>query len=146
MPENVNLSDVQNALIALNSELRQRFLHQINLHIQLSQILQSIAQRQYCFFDSRFQIYTACVDQTFYLQNILRIAFLYCMNKYLMRKLESNPLWFDWVDPRKETDDQIIAKIKEWPFMLKNTSLSLGRGIFRIKSPDQLRQVQKLLN
>ena len=70
------------------------------------------------------------------------MAFLYCMNKYLMRKLESNPLWFDWVDPRKETDDQIIAKIKEWPFMLKNTSLSLGRGIFRIKSPDQLRQVK----
>ena len=69
------------------------------------------------------------------------MAFLYCMNKYLMRKLESFPLWFDWVDPAKETDDQIIAKIKEWPFMLKNTSLSLGRGIFRIKSPDQLRQV-----
>ena len=76
-------------------------------------------------------------------KSISRVAFLYCMNKYLMRKVESSPKWFDYVDPDIESDDEIINKIKEWPFMLKNTSLSLGRGIFRIKSPDQLKQVLK---
>lgn len=70
-----------------------------------------------------------------------RLAFLYCMNKYLMRTLETNPFWFDYVDPMNETDEEIIAKIAEWPFMLKNTSLSLGRGIFKIKDEDDLRAV-----
>ncbi len=70
-----------------------------------------------------------------------RLAFLFCMNKYLMRTLESDPFWFDAIDPLKESDEQIIARIAEWPFMLKNTSLSLGRGIFRIESPDELREV-----
>lgn len=72
-----------------------------------------------------------------------RLAFLYCMNKYLMRTLEKNAFWFDYVDPMNETDDEIIAKITEWPFMLKNTSLSLGRGIFKIKNEDDLRDVLK---
>ncbi|MDP8052149.1 hypothetical protein QJU23_06910 [Pasteurella atlantica] len=72
-----------------------------------------------------------------------RLAFLYCMNKYLMRTLEANPFWFDYVDPLVETDEEIIAKITEWPFMLKNTSLSLGRGIFKIKNEDDLRAVLK---
>jgi hypothetical protein len=71
-------------------------------------------------------------------KTIQRLAFLYCMNKYLMRKLETKPFWFDFVDPDKETDEEIVAKIKEWPFMLKNTSLSLGRGIFRTKTPEEL--------
>jgi len=73
--------------------------------------------------------------------SLSRMAFLYCMNKYLMRKCESNPRYFDWVDPATESDDEIIAKIKEWPFMLKNTSLSLGRGIFRIPDEEKLRTV-----
>ncbi|MBV7433761.1 ATP-grasp domain-containing protein [Cardiobacteriaceae bacterium TAE3-ERU3] len=72
-----------------------------------------------------------------------RLAFLYCMNKYLMRTLEANPFWFDYVDPMNESDEEIIAKITEWPFMLKNTSLSLGRGIFKIKNEDDLRSVLK---
>ena len=72
-----------------------------------------------------------------------RLAFLYCMNKYLMRTLEANPFWFDYVDPLNESDEQIINKIKEWPFMLKNTSLSLGRGIFKIKNEQDLRAVLK---
>lgn len=70
-----------------------------------------------------------------------RLAFLYCMNKYLMRTLEAKPFWFAPVDPLTETDDEIVAKITEWPFMLKNTSLSLGRGIFKIRDEDQLRRV-----
>lgn len=70
-----------------------------------------------------------------------RLAFLYCMNKYLMRTLEANPFWFDYVDPMTESDEEIIAKITEWPFMLKNTSLSLGRGIFKIKDADELKAV-----
>ncbi|WP_298905530.1 hypothetical protein [uncultured Aliiroseovarius sp.] len=72
---------------------------------------------------------------------ISRRAFLYCMNKYLMRTLETDPFWFAPIDPLAESDDEIIAKIAEWPFMLKNTSLSLGRGIFKIKTPDDLRAV-----
>ena len=72
-----------------------------------------------------------------------RTAFLYCMNKYLMRTLEENPFFFDSVDPLNETDEQIISKIKEWPFMLKNTSLSLGRGIYKINNEDELRSVLK---
>lgn len=67
-----------------------------------------------------------------------RLAFLYCMNKYLMRTLESNPNYFDWVDPLTETNQEIADKIKEWPFMLKNTSLSLGRGVFKIDSKEKL--------
>ena len=70
-----------------------------------------------------------------------RRAFFYCMNKYLMRTLESNAFYFDLVDPLKESDDEIVAKIKEWPFMLKNTSLSLGRGIFKIENEEALRAV-----
>ena len=29
-----------------------------------------------------------------------------------MRKCESNPRYFDWVDPATESDDEIVAKIK----------------------------------
>lgn len=72
-----------------------------------------------------------------------RLAFLYCMNKYLMRTLEANPFWFDAIDPLNESDEEIIAKISEWPFMLKNTSLSLGRGIFKIKDEAELCAVLK---
>jgi hypothetical protein len=72
-----------------------------------------------------------------------RIAFFYCMNKYLMRTLEQQPFFFAPVDPMLESDDEILARIPdhEWPFMLKNTSLSLGRGIFKISDTDKLRHV-----
>ena len=70
-----------------------------------------------------------------------RLAFLYCMNKYLMRTLEAKPFWFIPIDPIAETDDEIIERVAVWPFLLKNTSLSLGRGIYKIKDADQLRSV-----
>jgi len=72
-----------------------------------------------------------------------RLAFFHCMNKYLMRTLERRPFFFAAVDPVQESDDTIIARIPEaeWPFMLKNTSLSLGRGIFKISDPGKLRHV-----
>lgn len=70
-----------------------------------------------------------------------RLAFLYCMNKYLMRTLEARPFWFCDVSPMQESDEAIIEKIAEWPFILKNTSLSLGRGIFKIENPQELREV-----
>ncbi len=74
-----------------------------------------------------------------------RISFFYCMNKYLMRTLEKDSFFFAPVDPLNETDEEIIAKIpdNEWPFMLKNTSLSLGRGIFKIKNEEDLRKTLK---
>ncbi len=70
-----------------------------------------------------------------------RLAFLYCMNKYLMRTIEKDAFWFQAIDPLAQTDDEIIETIAEWPFMLKNTSLSLGRGIYKIKDEAQLRSV-----
>jgi hypothetical protein len=70
-----------------------------------------------------------------------RLALLYCMNKYLMRTLEANPFWYAPISPLEESDEEIEAKIAEWPFMLKNTSLSLGRGIFKINKPEELREV-----
>ena len=70
-----------------------------------------------------------------------RLAFLHCMNKYLMRTLEADAFWFVAIDPLAQSDDEIIDSIAEWPFMLKNTSLSLGRGIYKIKDEDGLRQV-----
>ena len=70
-----------------------------------------------------------------------RLSFLYCMNKYLMRTLEAKPFWFCAVSPMEESDREIIDKIAEWPFFLKNTSLSLGRGIFKIDNPEQLVEV-----
>ncbi|MCG5529664.1 hypothetical protein LRD18_02090 [Halorhodospira halochloris] len=72
-----------------------------------------------------------------------RIGFFYCMNKYLMRTLEQDPFFFAAVDPLHESDEEVAAKIpaQEWPFMLKNTSLSLGRGIFKIKDSEELSRV-----
>lgn len=72
-----------------------------------------------------------------------RLAFFYCTNKYLMRTLERAPFFFTAVDPLTERDDDIIARIPadEWPFMLKNTSLSLGRGIVKICDADKLRHI-----
>ncbi|MCG5540015.1 MULTISPECIES: ATP-grasp domain-containing protein [unclassified Halorhodospira] len=72
-----------------------------------------------------------------------RVAFFYCMNKYLMRTLERDAFFYAPVDPLQESDEEIAARIPahEWPFMLKNTSLSLGRGIFRIANLEQLRRV-----
>jgi len=83
------------------------------------------------------------INEKLGLQVPSRLAFLYCMNKYLMRELETNPNYYDWVDPATETNEEIVAKIKEWPFMLKNTSLSLGRGVFRIDDKEGL---VKILN
>ena len=72
-----------------------------------------------------------------------RVAFFHCMNKYLMRTLEPDPFFFAPVDPLVDSDDEVLARIpdQEWPFMLKNTSLSLGRGIFKIGDADKLRHV-----
>ena len=72
-----------------------------------------------------------------------RTAFFYCMNKYLMRTLEPEPFFFAPVDPLRESDTEIAAKFKEWPAMLKNTSLSLGKGIYRISNENELKDVLK---
>jgi len=71
------------------------------------------------------------------------LAFFHCMNKYLMRTLERDAFFYAPVDPLDEPDEEIRARIPhdEWPFMLKNTSLSLGRGIFKIVDADKLGHV-----
>lgn len=74
------------------------------------------------------------------------MAFLYCMNKYLMRVIETrtqgkeNVFWYDCIFPGTEDFAAMAAKITEYPFMLKNTSLSLGRGIFSIADEKVLKQ------
>ena len=70
-----------------------------------------------------------------------RISFFYCMNKYLMRTLEPEPFFFAPVDPLRESDSEIAAKFKEWPAMLKNTSLSLGKGIYKVSNENELKDV-----
>ncbi len=71
---------------------------------------------------------------------ISKAALLHCMNKYLMRTCETSPFWFDHIDPDNETDEDIEAKIKEWPFIIKGVSMSGGKGIFKIDSPEELHQ------
>ena len=68
------------------------------------------------------------------------------MNKYMQRTIEPGAFWFVDLDPENETDEQMIAKIpkEEWPFMLKNTSLSLGRGVYRCPDPDYFRKIMSL--
>jgi hypothetical protein len=65
------------------------------------------------------------------------------MNKYLQRTIETNGFWFTDIDPEKNTNEELVAKIpdNEWPFMLKNTSLSLGRGVFRCKTPADMLEI-----
>jgi len=78
--------------------------------------------------------------------SISSLAYLIAMNKYMQRVLEEEAkpvkgtFFFAPVTPEVETDEQIAAKIppNEWPIMLKNTSLSLGRGVFRVKNKEKL--------
>merc|ERR1712093_833025 len=71
------------------------------------------------------------------------------MNKYMQRVLEEEAkpvkgtFFFAPVTPEWESNEQILAKIpdSEWPIMLKNTSLSLGRGVFRVKTKEKMFQI-----
>ena len=47
------------------------------------------------------------------------------------------------VTPETETNEEIAAKVpaNEWPIMLKNTSLSLGKGVFRVKTKEKLFEI-----
>lgn len=78
--------------------------------------------------------------------SISALAYLIAMNKFMQRTIEVHPFWFEPCDPMIETDEVLAAKVtnaKEWPCMLKNTSLSLGRGVFRIKTPEDMKAVLK---
>jgi hypothetical protein len=70
-------------------------------------------------------------------------AFLVAMNKYLQRTIEVNPFWYVDIDPEVNTNEELVAKVpkNEWPFMLKNTSLSLGKGVFRCKVPADMLEI-----
>lgn len=70
-------------------------------------------------------------------------AYLIAMNKYMQRTIEKDSFFFTAIDPEKYTNEELIKKIPEteWPFMLKNTSLSLGRGVFRIKNPQDMEEI-----
>jgi hypothetical protein len=76
--------------------------------------------------------------------SISALAYLISMNKYMQRTIEPKPFWFTACDPMTEDDEDLIKKVtdaNEWPCMLKNTSLSLGRGVFRIKTPEDLKRI-----
>jgi len=70
-------------------------------------------------------------------------AYLVAMNKYMQRTIEQKPFWFTPIDPESESIDDMWNKIpkEEIPFMLKNTSLSLGRGVFCIKSREDFDEI-----
>merc|ERR1712054_522344 len=78
--------------------------------------------------------------------SISSLAYLIAMNKYMQRVLEEEAkpvkgtFFFAPVTPEVESNEEIAAKIPEgeWPIMLKNTSLSLGRGVFRVKNKEKL--------
>jgi hypothetical protein len=78
--------------------------------------------------------------------SISSLAYLIAMNKYMQRVIEEESkekkgtFFFAPVTPETESNEQIAAKIpdNEWPIMLKNTSLSLGRGVFRVKTKEKL--------
>jgi hypothetical protein len=55
-------------------------------------------------------------------------------------KEKKGTFFFAPVTPEIESNEEVAAKIpdNEWPIMLKNTSLSLGRGVFRVKTKEKL--------
>lgn len=73
-------------------------------------------------------------------------AYLIAMNKYMQRTIEKKPFFFAPIDPDKNTNEELMAMIpeEEWPFMLKNTSLSLGRGVFMIKKKEDMEEILNL--
>merc|ERR1719352_1135293 len=81
--------------------------------------------------------------------SISSLAYLIAMNKYMQRvleeeaKTEKGKFFFAPVTPETETNEQIAAKVpkNEWPIMLKNTSLSLGKGVFRVKTKEKLFEI-----
>merc|ERR1719352_1346672 len=81
--------------------------------------------------------------------SISSLAYLIAMNKYMQRVLEEEAkttkgtFFFAPVTPETETNEEIAAKVpaNEWPIMLKNTSLSLGKGVFRVKTPEKLFEI-----
>jgi len=77
--------------------------------------------------------------------SISNLAFLVAMNKFMQRAISPNAeFWFCPIDPEiEESNEPLIDKIPdaEWPFMLKNTSLSLGRGVFKCKTPERMAEI-----
>jgi len=81
--------------------------------------------------------------------SISSLAYLIAMNKYMQRvleeeaKTEKGTFFFAPVTPETETNEEIAAKVPahEWPIMLKNTSLSLGKGVFRVKNKEKLFEI-----
>ena len=74
-------------------------------------------------------------------------AYLIAMNKYMQRTIEPGAFWFTDIDPdNEESNDALIAKIpeNEWPFMLKNTSLSLGKGVFHCATKEKMAEILDL--
>eukprot|EP01052_Picozoa_sp_SAG31_P006988 SAG31_NODE_328_length_17643_cov_46.707649_8_plen_353_part_00 len=74
------------------------------------------------------------------------LSYLIAMNKYMQRTIEPGAFWFTSIDPDKQTNQEIIDSIPkdEWPFMLKNTSLSLGAGVFFCPGPERADQILNL--
>ncbi|CAK9000973.1 Probable alpha-glucosidase [Durusdinium trenchii] len=78
--------------------------------------------------------------------SIRPVAYLIAMNKYLQRAVRPDltpGYWFTPMDPMLEDNAAIEAKIPsdQWPFMLKATTLSLGQGVWKVKTPEKLEQI-----
>lgn len=71
---------------------------------------------------------------------------LYSINKFLNRRLETKPFWYNsvWLS---ESNTTILSKIKEYPCMLKSTLHNMGAFIFKINDSEALlKKIDELRN
>ncbi|CAE7027425.1 unnamed protein product [Symbiodinium sp. CCMP2456] len=78
--------------------------------------------------------------------SISPLAYLMSMNKFMQRaSVDLTPgFWFMSVNPDVEKDNStLISKVptEQWPCMLKNTSLSLGAGVFKCEDEQRMAEI-----
>lgn len=45
-------------------------------------------------------------------------------------------MWYDYLDPLNESNEEMLSKIKEYPHILKMTNSCADNGVFLIKSKE----------
>ena len=87
------------------------------------------------------QLYLLLINENHIVEQTTPLALLYGCNKYLSRSIAKDDLWFDYLDPKTESDEEMLKKVKEYPFILKMTNSCADNGVFKIKSKDQLLEI-----
>jgi len=94
-----------------------------------------------CGFAQKDALHHLIINEKLGNKSISPLALLICFNKFLQREQETTPNWYTDINPEDKSDDDLIAKIKEWPYILKNTSLSLGKGVFFCKDAENMQEI-----